>query len=131
LLWWRRSGGPLLVYDAAQQFSDTNAKLLRLLLQPAPLNLCECNGRSLHGGYLGNRSVTVKGILIFGLSLVELYGPGTPPQGIWVNRDQVVSVREPARRDGFAAGTQCVITLANGNLVSSSEPCEMVVRRLR
>ena len=81
--------------------------------------------------HMRTTKAVVKGILIFGLTLVELYGPGTPPQGIWVNRDQVVSVREPVRRDGFAAGTQCVITLTNGNLISSAEPCETVVRRLR
>jgi len=76
---------------------------------------------------------TVPGVAaaLFGASLVELYGPGSPPQQIWVNRDQVVSVRDPQRKDGFAGGTRCVVTLSNGNLVSSSEACDMVLKRLR
>jgi len=68
---------------------------------------------------------------LFGLSLVELYGPGTPPQGIWVNPAEVVTVREPQRKDGFAGGTRCVVTMGNGNLISTVETCEVVVRRLR
>jgi|SRR5215467_4649121 len=118
------------INDAAQQFSDADAKPLRLLLQPTPLYCRECNARSLHDGYLGNRSVTVKHILwLFGLSLVELYGPAD--QHVWVNPNEVVTVREPLRRDGFAAGARCVVTLTNGNLISTVESCEVVIKRLR
>ena len=76
---------------------------------------------------------TVPGVAaaLFGASLVELYGPGSPPQPIYVNRDQVVSVREPRSRADFSAGTRCVVTMSNGNLISSSEPCDIVLRRLR
>jgi len=69
---------------------------------------------------------------LFGLNLVELYGPPPPNgQGIWVNPAEVVTVREPLRKDGFADGTRCVVTLANGNLVASIEPCDTVLKRLR
>ena len=66
---------------------------------------------------------------LFGLSLVELYGPAD--QHVWVNPNEVVTVREPLRRDGFAAGARCVVTLTNGNLISTVESCEVVIKRLR
>jgi len=68
-------------------------------------------------------------LALVGATLVELYAPGNTP--VWVNPAEVVTVREPQQRGGFVGGVMCVITLANGNIVSSTENCETVIRRLR
>ena len=81
--------------------------------------------------YMGRRGrmSTVIVVGLFGVSLVELYGPAG--QRTYVNPDEVSTVREPVRRDAFAPGTRCVVVMHNGNIIASIEACDVVIRRLR
>jgi hypothetical protein len=63
------------------------------------------------------------------VSLVELYSPGA--QIVFINPNQVSSLRIPRSAKDFAAGTKCVVILSNGNIISSVETCQVVAKRLR
>jgi hypothetical protein len=63
--------------------------------------------------------------------LIALIGPGG--QAIYVNPAAIISLREPymiAGESHVVKGTKCVVTMENGTLVASTEPCEVVLRRL-
>jgi hypothetical protein len=54
-------------------------------------------------------------------SLVELHRPSGAP--IYINPDQVTSVRTPENGGHFARGTRCLIYLTNGNFITVREAC--------
>jgi uncharacterized protein YlzI (FlbEa/FlbD family) len=56
--------------------------------------------------------------------LVELHGPDG--QRYYVNPAEITSVREPATKEHFAAGTRCVIVMTSGKFLSTHEGCDEV-----
>jgi len=61
-----------------------------------------------------------------GVSLIELHGPTN--QIIYVNPHEIASVREPlsVNQRHFAAGTRCIVVMANGNFIAVSNTCSDV-----
>ena len=67
---------------------------------------------------------------LFVMALIQLTGPGG--QHIEVNPAEVSSLREPrgVHSGHFAAGTRCIVIMANGNLISAGETCAEISQRL-
>ena len=65
--------------------------------------------------------------------LVTLHAPGPGSQPVYVNPENVSSVREPRtiNRAHFAPGTRCVLVMTNGLMVSVVEDCDEVLARLQ
>jgi hypothetical protein len=65
------------------------------------------------------------------LLLVQLSGPDG--QAIFVNPEEVVSVREPrdTSKESFASGTKCVIQTIDGKIVNVADDCDTVRAKMR
>jgi len=68
-------------------------------------------------------------LFISGISLVELHSPDGR-QVIYVNPEEVSSVREPQVGGHFAPGTKCLLFVTNGNFISVREDCLAVRKKL-
>ena len=57
---------------------------------------------------------------------------GTDNQVVWVNPQQVISIREPRgiNQGHWAHGTRCLILTTDGKFFTTVEPCEQVLRKL-
>jgi hypothetical protein len=64
-------------------------------------------------------------------TLVEI--TGTDQQKIWVNPQQVISVREPRgiETGHWPRGTRCLLLTMDSRLIVSSESCNDVRRKLQ
>jgi len=62
------------------------------------------------------------------LALIELHGPGG--HRIYVNPNQITSIREPQTKGGFTKDARCLIVLTNRNLITVTETCEQVRQKL-
>jgi hypothetical protein len=62
--------------------------------------------------------------------LVELQGTGG--QTVWVNPDQVISVRRPhgIPQGHWPEGTRCVVLTSDGKFFTTAENCEQVRQKL-
>ena len=69
--------------------------------------------------------------LTVGATFVEFSGPGG--QRIYVAPDMVTSVREPTGLESghWAKGIKCLMTMTNRNLITVTENCDEVRRRLQ
>jgi hypothetical protein len=65
------------------------------------------------------------------LVLVPLNGPDG--QIIWVNPEQVVSVRGPRGGRGvhFGPGVECLVEMSDGKFVNVTNPCDAVIERTK
>ena len=62
------------------------------------------------------------------LALIELHGPGG--HRIYVNPNQITSLREPQTKGGFTKDARCLIVLTNRNLITVTETCDQVRQKL-
>jgi hypothetical protein len=65
------------------------------------------------------------------LALVQLTGPDGK-QRVDINPSEVTSIREPQGVDKghWAKGTNCLVVMADGKFITTSEECAVVRRRL-
>ena len=62
------------------------------------------------------------------LALIELHGPGG--HRIYVNPNQITSLREPQTKGGFTKDARCLIVLTNRNLITVTETVVQVRQKL-
>lgn len=62
-------------------------------------------------------------------ALIQIQGPDG--QVIWLNQNQVISLRQPrsVAQGHFAPGTRCLVMMTNG-IVVSSETCDAIRAKL-
>jgi hypothetical protein len=67
----------------------------------------------------------VIGVLLLA-TWIELHGPDD--QRIFVNPDQIVSIREPRgmEQGHFAKGTRCLLTTSDGKYLTVRESCAQI-----
>ena len=62
------------------------------------------------------------------LALIELHGPGG--HRIYVNPNEITSIREPQTKGGFTKDARCLVYLTNRNFITVRETCEQVRQKL-
>ena len=57
---------------------------------------------------------------------------GTDNQVVWVNPQQVISIREPRgiNQGHWAQGTKCLVLTVDGKFFTTVEPCEQIRKKL-
>lgn len=57
---------------------------------------------------------------------------GTDNQVVWVNPQQVISIREPRgiNQGHWAQGTKCLVLTVDGKFFTTIEPCEQIRKKL-
>ena len=63
------------------------------------------------------------------IALVELHSPDGR-QVIYVNPEEVSSIREPQVRSHLAPGARCILFVTNGNFIAVHEDCVAVRKKL-
>lgn len=64
-------------------------------------------------------------VFTLALVLVQLHGPNS--QTIWVNPQEVVSVRAPRAADHFGGQVRCLIEMTDGKFVNVTDTCDDVI----
>ena len=67
-------------------------------------------------------------LLLADVQFVELHGPAG--QVLFVNPAEVTSLRAPLANGHLAAGTKCLLVMANRNFIGVREPCDETRRIL-
>lgn len=63
------------------------------------------------------------------LTLVALAGPDG--QTIWVNPQEIVSVRTPRGKDHFGSQVHCLLEMTDGKFVNVTDDCDAVRQKIK
>ena len=67
--------------------------------------------------------------ILSAIALIALHGPAN--QVIYINPQEITSVREPLVTGHFARGTRCLVYLSNRNFITVTETCDEVKAKIQ